>query len=327
MATFNLRGFRFVDKPFRPDAFFKVNVQFVVSDDFTFSYAISGSNANNLGVTLNSTNGDIYAIRQGGTKDLTQGYELTAERLVTSGGAASTFFVFSKELRPGVTEKIYVQISGSEVPDFTSASAFRNWTADRSLTQFPANDPLGPNTTLAVSDLVANGSRLGEDVITLDVDWDDDLVSTGGGDDSVTGNARANRMDLGFGDDTASGAGGNDTILGGLGADSLMGAAGNDSLNGGFGRDILMGGDGDDILTGGARADRFVFAVNAGSDRITDFRNDVDILDLRAFNLTETQLTPRLAQLGDNVVITLSDTQSITVEKITVSALMDDILF
>lgn len=326
MATFNLRGFRFVDKPAKPDAFFRVNVEIVASDDFNFSYAISGANANQLGATLNSAEGDLFAIRQG-NKNLLSGYELTVERLVAGGGAASTFFVFSKDLRPNVTEKIYVQIGGPAVPNFGSASAFKSWVADRNLTQFPTNDPLGPNQTLQVTDLVASSSRKANDVITLDADRGSERVSSGTGNDTVTGNNVANDISLGRGNDKGFGRGGNDTISGGLGADSLDGGNGNDVLRGGAGADTIIGGAGNDTLSGGRDADVFVFTQVAGNDRIIDFRNNVDDLDLRAFNFTETQLTGRLAQLGDNVVITLSDTQSITVEKITVAALMDDILY
>lgn len=325
MATFNLRGFRFVDKPFKPDAFFRVNVQIVASDDFTFSYAISGSNANQLGATLNSEAGDIFAIRQG-NKNLLDGYELTVERLVASGGTASTFFVFSKDLREGVTEKIYVQIGGPDVPNFGSASAFKNWTADRTLTQFPSNDPLGPNQTLQVSDLVAQGSRKANDLITLGPDRGAEKVSTGTGNDTVTGNNQANDISLGRGNDRGFGRGGNDTIAGGIGADSLDGGNGNDVLRGGAGADTIIGGAGDDVLSGGRDADRFIFAAADGLDRITDFRDEVDILDLRELGLTRSELTSALSQNGANVVITLSDSQTITVDKITVAALTDDIL-
>lgn len=324
MATFNFRAFRFVDKPIRPDVLSNVTVQFVTSDDFSFSYAISGASANSLGVTLNNEQGAVYAIRQN-DKDLLNGYELTAERFTTSGGDTASFFVFTRELRPNVTEKIYVQISGSAV-NFRNADSFKIWSDARTLTNFPTNDPLGPNTEIQLSDLQSSGSRAGRDNLTLDVDWGNQRVSTGGGNDRVTGNARDNDIDLGFGNDTAVGGAGDDTIVGSLGADSLMGGAGNDSLDGGAGRDTLMGGEGDDVLTGGARADRFVFRAEAGDDTITDFQNERDVIVLRAFDFSRDELSAAMRQSGDDVVITLSATQSVIVENITVAALTDDIL-
>ena len=62
----------------------------------------------------------------------------------------------------------------------------------------------------------------------------------------------------------------------------LYGSQGRDSLDGGAGDDYLRGYLGNDVLTGGTGADRFVFertfAAN-GTDRITDFEVDYDILD------------------------------------------------
>jgi serralysin len=116
----------------------------------------------------------------------------------------------------------------------------------------------------------------------------------GGGDDTIIGNATANRLSGRAGNDTIEGNGGADTILGGAGADRLLGGRGDDTLQGGTGRDRLNGQAGDDVLdggvgrdrlTGGAGADTFVLAPGGGRDRITDFGAD-DLLDLRAFGLS-----------------------------------------
>lgn len=74
------------------------------------------------------------------------------------------------------------------------------------------------------------------------------------GNDSLFGNASANRL---FGFD---------------GVDRVFGRAGNDTLFGGNGNDILNGGAGKDILVGGQDVDAFRFdGANFGDDRITDF--------------------------------------------------------
>ena len=61
----------------------------------------------------------------------------------------------------------------------------------------------------------------------------------GSGNDEVTGNDAANRLE---------GRTGNDTLRGGSGADRLEGGAGNDRLDGGAGADVMDGGTGRDLL-------------------------------------------------------------------------------
>jgi Ca2+-binding RTX toxin-like protein len=100
------------------------------------------------------------------------------------------------------------------------------------------------------TDNPTRGDAVGDMFVRVEeVDHDDDAdtptreVSTienlmgGDGDDTLTGDYRAN---------TLSGGGGNDMITGG---------PGNDTLNGGEGGDTLNGGLGDDTLNGGAQAD------------------------------------------------------------------------
>jgi Ca2+-binding RTX toxin-like protein len=80
---------------------------------------------------------------------------------------------------------------------------------------------------------------------------------------------------------------GNDDLLAGLGGfDELMGHAGNDVLQGGAGDDLLVGGTGWDVLSGGANSDLFRFSegdslTGSEADRITDFANWIDTIDLR----------------------------------------------
>jgi Ca2+-binding RTX toxin-like protein len=79
-----------------------------------------------------------------------------------------------------------------------------------------------------------------------------------GGNDVITGNRYADR------------------INGLLGNDRIVGRDGNDRLFGGAGSDTLNGGAGADIMTGGASADRFIFSDSDGSDRITDYQDGLD---------------------------------------------------
>lgn len=68
----------------------------------------------------------------------------------------------------------------------------------------------------------------------------------------------------------------------GDGLDNLLwGSAGADTLNGGAGDDRLYDGAGSDVLTGGGGADVFIFARDGAVDRITDFTDGQDRIDLR----------------------------------------------
>ncbi len=115
------------------------------------------------------------------------------------------------------------------------------------------------------------------------------ISGTGNGsNNSITGNGANNRLNGGAGNDRLDGGAGNDTELGGAGTDTVAGGAGNDSLNGGAGIDTLVGGAGKDTLTGGTDS-KDVFDFNALSDTgstratadiITDFKHLVDKIDL-----------------------------------------------
>jgi Ca2+-binding RTX toxin-like protein len=82
-------------------------------------------------------------------------------------------------------------------------------------------------------------------------------VLGGAGDDTITGDTRANVLRGGGGGDTLNGAGGNDSLYGEAGADFLYGGAGDDTLAGADGIDALFGGDDNDVLEGDAGNDVF----------------------------------------------------------------------
>jgi serralysin len=104
-----------------------------------------------------------------------------------------------------------------------------------------------------------------------------------------------------------------DTLLGRDGHDELEGKRGNDLLDGGWGNDTLDGGRGDDILTGGSGSDRFDFEVGEGRDTITDFQNGADRIEIDDLGAASIQsLINGARQVGNDVVLTLSPTSSIT---------------
>jgi serralysin len=119
-----------------------------------------------------------------------------------------------------------------------------------------------------------------------------DLVDPSAG--AVDGTAGADSLAGGSGNDVIKGLGGNDrlsglaghdSLHGGPGRDALNGGAGNDRLSGQAGRDVLNGAAGNDRLSGGPDADVFRFRGGWGQDRVADFKDRVDRLDLRSTGL------------------------------------------
>jgi Ca2+-binding RTX toxin-like protein len=112
----------------------------------------------------------------------------------------------------------------------------------------------------------------------------ENLILTGSGDSSGTGNVENNTITGNAGANTLSGGGGNDQLFGGDGADRLDGGDGNDVLSGGTGNDLLNGGAGNDVLDGsegeadvagyaGARSDYTVtYDVGTATFTVTDMR-------------------------------------------------------
>ncbi|WP_374763750.1 calcium-binding protein [Yunchengibacter salinarum] len=122
----------------------------------------------------------------------------------------------------------------------------------------------------------------------------DDVIGGGTGNDTLVGGDGAdtffggrganvqNRdvINAGAGNDTVFAGSDDDSLSGGDGDDDLFAGGGNDSVRGGAGDDSLFGGAGDDRLVGGTGSDNFFFADNHGSDTITDFSFDDDVLYL-----------------------------------------------
>lgn len=167
-------------------------------------------------------------------------------------------------------------------------------------------DARGMTAAIAIN-LTFGEARNGIYVDSFDgIEW----AFGGAGSDRIAGDAGTNLLRGAAGNDLISGVDGNDWLFGDLGNDTLVGGNGNDRLFGGEGVDVLNGGAGVDQLTGsydidlmsgGTEADRFIFTdldeffavVGTGLDRITDFQNGIDLIDLSAldarFNLAGDQ--------------------------------------
>ena len=122
--------------------------------------------------------------------------------------------------------------------------------------------------------------------------------------------------------ENAKGGSGNDVILGNLGKNVLLGNGGNDKLRGAEGRDKLDGGRGTDTLTGGKDADVFVFKKGYGHDTISDFKNNVDDIDLRSYDFSSVgKVLSKADQVGGDVHIELGGDDVLIIKKFNLSNL------
>lgn len=90
-------------------------------------------------------------------------------------------------------------------------------------------------------------------------------------------------------------------------ADILTGAQGADTLSGGGGDDILLDGGGRDVLTGGAGADVFILSMDGQQDRITDFEQGVDRIDLSGWSMLRDISQLRITQTATGIQIAYLD--------------------
>lgn len=159
-----------------------------------------------------------------------------------------------------------------------------------------------------------------------------DMLTGSGGADHLRGGAGHDRLSGQGGEDQLHGGAGNDVIFGGRGDDRLFGHAGGDQLRGGMGRDLLQGGGGDDVLTGGhdgpsgdGAADHFVFLPRAagggGQDRITDFEDGRDLLDLTGFGFADfdTQIAALSQPEAAGLVLTFAPGHLVVIETLAFS--------
>lgn len=142
-----------------------------------------------------------------------------------------------------------------------------------------------------------------------------DRVKGNGGDDIALGGDGDDRVIGGGGDDTVSGGEGNDRVKGGGGDDVVDGGGGNDRVIGGNGADTLDGGSGSDRYNGGLGADTLIFEVDGVSDKINDFEDGLDMIDVSAFGVTDIDaIIGSGQQLGLDLVLDFGGGDTITIE-------------
>lgn len=161
----------------------------------------------------------------------------------------------------------FVLLDGDPLPNLTTLEELRALSETATISKVTSG-PFGPDTAFNMADIP--GISITQNDRMIGTSYDDNY-NGGIGKDLLSGLA---------GNDLLSGGGGKDKILGGSGQDQLSGGAGNDFLKGGGGADILSGGRGNDKLFGGNHGDTFVFSKGGGHDKIVDFQDDIDRLQL-----------------------------------------------
>ena len=104
------------------------------------------------------------------------------------------------------------------------------------------------------------------------------------------------------------------TVQGSALDDRLMGSDLPETLQGGGGDDALHDGAGNDLLSGGTGADVFVFDRDGSADRVSDFQDGVDLLDLSDWGRIYTASALTIAITGSGAVVSYGD-ESLTITR------------
>lgn len=131
--------------------------------------------------------------------------------------------------------------------------------------------------------------------------------------------------------DKIKGTSGDDEYFGGYSNDVIKGMAGRDELHGGKGNDILNGGGGRDILHGNQGKDLFQFRKGSGKDIITDFKDDVDTIELHSKlwdgDLGKKRILKKFADVVDGDIVLDFGKHELKIEGFTdLSALANDLI-
>ena len=173
----------------------------------------------------------------------------------------------------------------------------------------------------------------------------DDMLAGGAGADVLRGGQGQDRLYGGEDNDTAYGGGGHDYIRGDDGNDRILAGSGNDIVRGGRNDDTMLGGSGDDVIHGGAGNDRvngqtgndrlygndgsdtFMFREGYGTDRILDFENNSDSIDLSSWGFSSVaEALSHASQVNHVVVFEFDSGDVLRIRDTTISELENDLI-
>ena len=173
-------------------------------------------------------------------------------------------------------------VTGSADNDIAQSGAYLTFAGNDRFSMGGGNDTVaagaGKDRVLGGHGNDALSGQDGNDILRGNAG--NDTLIGGDGNDRISGGNGRDTLGGGDGRDTLNGDKGRDTLAGDKGSDLLDGGAGADQLSGGNGADRLIGGTGADQLTGGQGADTFVFGDGDGRDRIHDFQDNIDQIEL-----------------------------------------------
>ena len=253
----------------------------------TEKFAKSGSDVFITGVSYNDNDGDkFYSIGEGrsnikviadGANDTTIG----SGGYAVAVGKANDMSV--KVLKNGVTwAKLDIDTSDGNAKLDVVRSENGRWQVETSTDTNLKSADVKSAKLLGRDNLDLSGSELNN---RLEGNRGNNDITGGKGADAIFGMAGGDDIWGGDGRDSLNGGNGADRIFGGNGDDRLAGQKGVDKLWGGAHNDVLFGGNGNDRLSGGTQNDqlyggggRDTFVFTKGSDRIHDFKNDIDTI-------------------------------------------------
>jgi hypothetical protein len=307
--------------------------QFRLTEKSDVSFTFTGSSPGNRGVraSLIADLNNNGVIDNGETIESAGGINNNFSENLTSG----TYFVVLSEF----LEPTQYNLRLSQTPDRSGNDILRGTARrDRILGQ-AGNDRIfgfGGNDVLngGIGDDLLVGA-FGRDRLigssgndTLRGGADRDILLGGFGNDGLFGDAGNDIVNGGGGNDRVFGGSGNDTLIGSAGNDRLDGQSGNDTIRGGAGRDILIGGTGNDRLDGevgndiiitGRGRDQVVLRRGRGFDRVRDFQNGFDRIDLVGINFNQLTLQRQnndvLIKLGRSNIMLIEDTRLATINR------------
>lgn len=181
---------------------------------------------------------------------------------------------------------IHANAQSNDVPEV----AIRNLGSENGTQNFVYDNLItgSAGSTFGVAEVPSDAASVEGSVIFGNV-----INGTHAGDISAAGNQSQvyNNSDVlivrgSAGADTLIGSRSDELISGGAGRDRIDGAAGDDVIHGGAGADRLSGGTGSDVFRFSSVSDSYRTATTSFTDRITDFDDASDRLDLTLLGLS-----------------------------------------